>query len=199
MTVLAYRRIAVAGRLMVVLWVGMLITVGLGHRHGPDPFRRGPGLRLSRSGLATRAVSHRPGWGWHWRSRCMTSWAITRSAIWATKSPTPPRTIPRSILISVVVVGLVYLTMNIGILGVIPWREVVDSKHVASDLMLRVHGPWAAGLATVMIIWTALASTYAALLGYSRIPYASARAGHFFKTFAATHPTGHFPPSLAAA
>ncbi len=59
--------------------------------------------------------------------------------------------------------------------------------------MSRVYGSWAAGLVTVMIIWTALASVFAALLGYSRIPYASARAGHFFKAFAATHPTGHFP------
>jgi amino acid transporter len=91
------------------------------------------------------------------------------------------------------VIGLLYVTMNVGILGVLPWREVVDSKHVASDLILRTHGPLAAGLATAMIIWTAIASTFAALLGYSRIPYASARAGHFFKVFAATHPTGHFP------
>ena len=105
----------------------------------------------------------------------------------------PSRTIPRSILISVAVVAVVYLMMNIGILGVLPWREVVSSKHIASDLMLRVHGPRAAALATAMIIWTALASVYAALLGYSRIPYASARAGHFFKAFAQTHPTGHFP------
>src|SRR5207302_306256 len=45
----------------------------------------------------------------------------------------------------------------------------------------------------VMIIWTALASIFAALLGYSRIPYASARAGHFFGVFARTHATGHFP------
>ena len=54
-------------------------------------------------------------------------------------------------------------------------------------------GTWAARVATVMIIWTALASTFAALLGYSRIPYASARAGHFFRIFAATHPRGDFP------
>jgi amino acid transporter len=103
------------------------------------------------------------------------------------------RTIPRSIMISVIAVGLVYLIMNIGILGVLPWREVVNSKHVASDLMSRVQGPRSAGLVTIMIIWTALASIFAALLGYSRIPYAAARAGHFFKVFAATHPTGQFP------
>ena len=96
-------------------------------------------------------------------------------------------------MISVAVVALVYLVMNIGIIGVLPWREVAASEHVVTDLMLRVHGPRAAGVATAMIIWTALASAFAALLGYSRVPYASARAGHFFRAFAHTHATGHFP------
>ncbi len=92
-----------------------------------------------------------------------------------------------------IVVAILYLVMNVGILGVIPWREVVKSPHIASDLMLRTHGRWAAGVATAMIIWTALASVYAGLLGYSRVPYAAARAGHFFKVFAATHQTANFP------
>jgi amino acid transporter len=105
----------------------------------------------------------------------------------------PSRTIPRSIIVSVVVIALAYLAMNIAILGVLPWREVVGSQHIASDMMLRVHGAWAAGLASMMIIWTALASVFAALLSYSRVPYASARAGDFLKVFAQTHPTGHFP------
>ena len=53
----------------------------------------------------------------------------------------PSRTIPRSILISVAAVAVVYLVMNIGILGVLPWREVIASKHIASDLILRIQGP----------------------------------------------------------
>ena len=105
----------------------------------------------------------------------------------------PPRTLPRAILISVLTIGLVYLVMNVGIVGVIPWREVVESKRVASDLMLRTQGRAAAGVVTALIIWTAMASTFAAVLGYSRVPYASARAGHFFRVFAATHPRGGFP------
>jgi amino acid transporter len=44
-----------------------------------------------------------------------------------------------------------------------------------------------------MIMWTGMAATFAGLLGYSRVPFAAARAGDFFRTFAATHPTGHFP------
>ena len=54
------------------------------------------------------------------------------------------RTIPRSILISVLAVGLMYLAMNVAILGVIPWPAVVASHHIASDLMQRLYGPWAA-------------------------------------------------------
>jgi amino acid transporter len=191
-TILTYRRIAVAGRLMVVLWIGMLATVawvivtGLTHFDPALAFDFPAGAwRVDRRtamglGLAL-AIAMYDFLGYY--QICYLGDEVANAA----------RTIPRSILISVVAVGVGYLIMNIGILGVLPWREVEASPHVASDLMLRVHGPWAARVITVMIIWTALASTFAALLGYSRIPYASARAGHFFRVFAHTHPTGHFP------
>ena len=38
-----------------------------------------------------------------------------------------------------------------------------------------------------------VSTMFAALLGYSRVPYASSRAGHFFRFFATLHPTGQFP------
>jgi amino acid transporter len=44
-----------------------------------------------------------------------------------------------------------------------------------------------------MVMWSAVAGCFAALLGYSRIPYAAARSGHFFRALARTHPTGEFP------
>ena len=44
-----------------------------------------------------------------------------------------------------------------------------------------------------MILWTAFGSVFALLLGYSRIPYAAARDGYFFKAFARLHPTKAFP------
>jgi amino acid transporter len=105
----------------------------------------------------------------------------------------PARTIPRSILISVAVVSPAYFLMCLGILGEIPWRDVIESHHIVSDFMLRVHGPWAARLVTLLIVWTAVAGTFAALLSYSRVPYAAARAGHFFRGLAKVHPTGDFP------
>ena len=101
---------------------------------------------------------------------------------------------PASILISVVAVAAIYLTMNVSILGVLPWREVIASQHVASDLMLRLYGPrgGAAGHADDHLDG-ARPRPSRRLLGYSRVPYAAARAGHFFRGAGRTHPPGDFP------
>ena len=42
-------------------------------------------------------------------------------------------------------------------------------------------------------MWTAFGSVFALLLGYSRIPYAAAKDGAFFKAFARLHPSRPFP------
>ncbi len=191
-TILAYRPIAVVGRLMVVLWVGMLLTVGWVIVTGILNFDAARAFDFP-PGAWTLANFKSAGLGMALAIAMYDFLGYYQVCYLGDEVADASRTIPRSILISVSVIALIYLTMNTGILGVLPWREVVQSKHIASDFMLRAHGSWAAGLATAMIVWTALASTYAALLGYSRVPYAAARAGNFFAAFARTHPTGHFP------
>ena len=59
--------------------------------------------------------------------------------------------------------------------------------------MEKIYGSTVASVFTLMILWTAFGSVFALLLGYSRIPYAAARDGYFFKSFARLHPTGGFP------
>jgi amino acid transporter len=44
-----------------------------------------------------------------------------------------------------------------------------------------------------MIVFTAFASLFALLLGYSRVPYAAAQDGVFFRWLGELHPTKHFP------
>jgi amino acid transporter len=105
----------------------------------------------------------------------------------------PSRTIPRSILISVIAVAIVYLTMNLSIISVVPVDKAIASDHIASDFMEILYGHRAAVLLTVLICWTAFASVFALLLGYSRIPYAAARDGYFFSAFARLHARGDFP------
>ncbi len=111
----------------------------------------------------------------------------------------PGRVIPRSILISTIAVAIIYFGINLSIIGVIPWREFVPadrfpaSSFIVSIFMERLYGPTVAMIFTLMILWTAFGSVFALLLGYSRIPYAAARDGYFFKAFARLHPTGDFP------
>jgi amino acid transporter len=89
--------------------------------------------------------------------------------------------------------------MNISILGVIPWRELAqagtsNSKlYVVSTMMQRVYGHGAASVISVLVMWTAFASVFSLTLGYSRVPYAAALDGNYFRAFARVHPVGRFP------
>jgi len=191
-TALAYRRIEVAGRLMVILWVGMLITVGWVIASGLSHFDRTLALDFPPDAWRL-SKPHLVGLGMALAIAMYDFLGYYQICYLGDEVANPSRTIPRSILISVTLIALIYLTMNVSILGVVPWREVIASQHIASDMMMKLYGSRAAELVTLMIVWTALASTFAAMLGYSRVPYASSRAGHFFRFFSQLHPTGQFP------
>jgi len=111
----------------------------------------------------------------------------------------PGRTIPRALLLSILLVACLYVVMNVSILGVVPWQELTQSGqsnsglYVVSIFMNRVYGPWAANLATGLVMWTAFASVFSLMLGYSRVPYAAALDGNYFKAFARVHPEHRFP------
>ncbi len=111
----------------------------------------------------------------------------------------PGKVIPRSIIISVAGVALIYLAMNLSIIGVVPWREFVPAEgnrkadFVVSLFMEKVYGPRIATIFTAMVLWTTVGSVFALLLGYSRIPYAAAQDGYFFRIFGRLHPRKQFP------
>jgi amino acid transporter len=89
------------------------------------------------------------------------------------------------------------MAMNTSVLGLIPWRELAeagDAKFsVAAVVMRRVYGNFAGEVIAVLVIWTAFASVYALLLAYSRVPYAAAIDGNYFRVFARLHPRYRFP------
>jgi amino acid transporter len=190
--VLLYRRITAIGRLTVVLWVGMLVTVlwiiasGLGHFHPRVVFDFPPHAFTFSTGFAAglgsaMLIAMYDYMGYY--DICYVGGEVRD----------PARVIPRSILYSVLAVAGIYLLMNLSIIAVVPWREAMQSKFIASEFVERLYGTRSASLVTVLVLWTAFASVFALLLGYSRIPYAAAIDGHFFKMFAALHPRGQFP------
>jgi amino acid transporter len=105
----------------------------------------------------------------------------------------PQRNIPRAIIISIVLVAVLYLLMNLSILGSLDWRLGQHSQAIVADYMQVVYGHWAGVLVTVLVLIAAFGSVFANLLGYSRIPFIAALDGHFFSIFARLHPSGQFP------
>jgi amino acid transporter len=98
-----------------------------------------------------------------------------------------------------VAVALIYIGVNFSIIGVVPWREFVPadkfpaSNFIVSVFMQKIYGGAVATIFTLLVLWTAFGSVFALLLGYSRIPFAAAESGYFFRVFAKLHPTKEFP------
>ncbi|MDQ6610557.1 MAG: amino acid permease [Bacteroidota bacterium] len=105
----------------------------------------------------------------------------------------PEKNIPKSIFISIVGIAILYLAMNLSVVHVIPWQEAQHYDFIVSVFMEKVFGSTAARIATVLVLCVAFSSLFAVLLGYSRVPYAAALDGNFFKVFARLHPTKNFP------
>jgi amino acid transporter len=195
-TALLYRRIKSIAIITVSLWVGTMLTTGLVIVTGalnfnpklafdfpPDSFQFSLGY-LFGLGAATR-IGVYDYLGYY--DVCYIGDEVRD----------PGRVIPRSIIFSIVGVALIYIGINFSIIGVVPWREFVPASDppapVVSMLMERVYGSGIAAVFTVMVLWTALGSVFALMLGYSRIPYAAALDGCFFKAFGRVHPTKQFP------
>ena len=187
-----YRRITAVGKLTVVLWVGMLVTVlwiiasGVAHFQTSLAFDFPPGaFRFSTGFVAglgsAMLIAMYDFMGYY--DICFVGGEVRD----------PARTIPRAVIYSVLLVAAIYALANLSIISVVPWRDAVKSQFIASEFIERLYGTRAASVVTVLVLWTALASVFALLFGYSRIPYAAAVNGHFFQIFGRLHPTGRFP------
>jgi amino acid transporter len=196
--ILLYRRIDAIGTLTVSLWVGTVLTTlavivsGAMHFDAGRAFDFPPGaFNFSMGFLIGLGAAARVGiydfLGYY--DICYIGDEVKN----------PGRVIPRSILISIVAVAAIYISINLSIIGVVPWREFVpasahpESDFIVSSFMERLYGPKVATFFTFLILWTAFGSVFALLLGYSRIPYAAARDGYFFSVFARLHPSKQFP------
>jgi amino acid transporter len=106
----------------------------------------------------------------------------------------PGKNIPRSIFISIAGIATLYLLMNISVMGVMPWQSIKEGdRYLVSSFMEQLYGHQAGVIVTVLILCIAFSSLFAVVLGYSRVPYAAAVDGNFFKLFAKLHPTKNFP------
>lgn len=191
-TVLLYRRIADVGKLSVVLWFCVLATflwiIGSGFAVGSIDMITAEPQKIA--DLQTSV----------WTALGIASIPTMYSYLGyynvchlGAEVRDPQRTIPRSMLLSIVGIGALYLLYQTAIFCVIPASEVASSPFVVSLFIERIYGPLAASIATALILVVAISSLFSLMLGYSRIPYAAASDGNFFAVFAKLHPKHNFP------
>lgn len=200
---LLYRRITLIERFAKFLWVGVMITIvmvigaSLLHFDPKIAFNFPPGAFTLRPEFFT-------GLGAAMLIAVYDYWGYYNVAFFGGETRDPGKTIPRAIMLSIGLVAVIYLVMNTAILGVIPWQELKESaqdtaqmadtrRYLISTLMERLYGHRVALVATILIMWTAFASVFSLLLGYSRVPYAAAKDGNYFKIFSRVHKKHRFP------
>ena len=195
---LLYRRIKSIATITLTLWIGTIVTVIVVIVTGALHFNAGVAFDFP-PGAFNFSMGFLLGLGTASRVGAYDYLGYYDICYIGDEVENPGRVIPRSILLSTVAVALIYVAINFSIIGVVPWREFVPvSEHPQSDFIVsifmeRIFGSGIATILTAMILWTAFGSVFALLLGYSRIPYAAARDGYFFKVFARLHPTQQFP------
>jgi amino acid transporter len=198
MTWLLYRNLKTVTWMAWVMFAGVLISIagvivsGFAHARATGGFHLpvAPALPIHAaiSGLAQGTLlTTYCYWGYY--NICFLGGEVRR----------PEKTIPRAILLSVFFVAAFYVTMNLSVLPSL--RDA--SAHVNESQLVRVRlvaeiahsafGSWAGYLMAALIIWTAFASVFSLLLGYSRVPYAAARDCNYFSYLAAIHPKHHIP------
>jgi APA family basic amino acid/polyamine antiporter len=195
---LLYRRINIVGRLSELLWLGVMLTIAWVIIAGVTHFDRARAFDFP-PGAFKLSTSFFTGLGSAMLIAIYDYWGYYNVCFFAGEVKEPGRTIPRAVIYSILLVAAIYLVMNISILGVVDWRELSETaesdarRYIISVFMQRLYGGWAGLLATLLIMWTAFASVFSLMLGYSRVPYAAAFDGNYFKVFARVHPKHRFP------
>lgn len=192
-----YKKIQDIARLMLVLWIGMLLTAAwviiTGATH-----------------LNPKLLFDFPPGAWHIGLPFMLGLGNGTMLVMfnflgyyqicylGDEVKQPERVVPFGVIFSILLVAAIDFLISVSFTGVVPWREMIQPgsqafNAIGSVYMERVGGRGASALMTIMVEVTAFAATYAMILGYSRIPYAAALDGAFFPWFAKLHPSKLFP------
>ena len=190
-TFLAYRRIEMAGRLVVVLWVGMLATVGWVIVAGLWNFDAKLAFDFP-EGAWDVSRRNTMGLGMALAIAMYDFLGYYQICYLGDEVAEPSRTIPRDSDLGrgrrVDVPDDEHQHLGRAPLAGGDEFVVCRQRHDGTD-----QRPRRGGVRDAHDHLDRVRLDVRGLLGYSRVPYASAKAGHFFRFFAATHPRADFP------
>ncbi len=197
-TALLYRNLSSVTRLAWVLFAGVMAAIagvivsGFAHAAATGgwsmPVSPAQSVAVALGGLAQATlITTYDYWGYY--NICFLGSEVRR----------PEKTIPRAILLSVLFVSAFYVAMNLAALPAL--RDAAANVtagatvrlQLVADIAQSAFGRMAGRLLAALVVWTAFASVFSLLLGYSRVPYAAARDGNYFRVLAAVHPRHGIP------
>lgn len=111
----------------------------------------------------------------------------------------PGRDMPRSIILSTLIVTLLYVGMSSAVLWVLGREGTAGSSLVAADAMRIVLGPIGATLIVIAILVSTTGCNHGIVFTAPRIPYAMARQGKFFPWAARLNPRYRTPNTALGA
>ncbi|MGD0629707.1 MAG: APC family permease [Terracidiphilus sp.] len=207
-TWMLYRRLSIVTGMAWVLFVGVMAAIAgvivsgfahasaLGGWHMPvaPALSAVGGLRAAINGLAQGTLL---------ATYCY--WGYYNITFLGSEVKQPEKTIPRAILLSVMFVAAFYLLMDLAVLpsfngaaalgsnAAQPVASAIVRVQLVADIARAAFGGWAGYTLAALVVWTAFSSVFSLLLGYSRVPYAAARDGNYFRFLAAVHPRHGIP------
>ncbi len=108
----------------------------------------------------------------------------------------PQRNLPRAFVGGMLVVGALYLFVNVAYFYALTPLEIASvrtSSSVATEVLKGFFGPIAVSLTAVALMVSSFGSLHASVLANSRIPFAMARDGLFFRGLAELSPRSKVP------
>jgi APA family basic amino acid/polyamine antiporter len=192
LAVLNYFGVKVGGNVQVVVTmckVGLIaavVAVGLGSGHGA----------LGNFQSATAVVAANGPVAAFFAALVAALWAYdgwNNLSMVGSEIREPQRNLPRALISGVAAVMAIYLLANLAYFYVLPAGEVAATKLVAAEMMAKIFGPPGAKLVSIAAMISIFAALNGSILTGSRVPYAMAADGLFFRSMAKVHPAFRTP------
>jgi APA family basic amino acid/polyamine antiporter len=194
--------VASSGRMALALTlakVGLVLGVGIGAfvlADGSWSHLMGSGLSGSCEGVASSARGGIAGFG---AAMLGALWAYDG---WQNVAPLagevrdPQRNLPRAFVGGTLIVAALYLFVNVAYYYTLTPLQIAGvpvSSSVATEVLKRFMGPMAVSMMAVALMISSFGALHASVLANSRIPFAMARDGLFFKSLVRLSPRTNVP------
>ncbi len=172
-------RVQVAVTVLKLTLIGGVIAAGLLSSHA------------NAANFATGIAPHPGGMAGFFVALVAALWAYdgwNNAGMLGSEIDQPQKNLPRSLILGTAAIIAIYLLTNLTYFYVLSAGDVGGSKIVAADAMRRVLGSWGGSAVSIAAMISIFAALNGSILSGSRVPYAMARSGLFFRRIGQVHP-----------